>query len=77
LAATSARSAAPQGRRLLLKDAGCSSNAGKVAELSGADDAEVKRDHRTTDHLQPAQSLGLLWRSTSPGRPLHDSAEPC
>jgi hypothetical protein len=77
LAATSARSAAPQGRRLLLKDAGCSSNAGKVAELSGADDAEVKRDRRTTDHLQPAQSLGLLWRSTSPGRPLRDSAEPC
>ena len=38
---------------LLLKDAGCSSNAAKVAELYGADDAEVKRDRKTTDHLQP------------------------
>ena len=59
---------------LLLKDAGCSSNAAKVAELYGADDAEVKRDRKTTDHLQPAQSLKHLWRATSPGRPLQKAS---
>ena len=35
----------------LLKDAGCSSNAAKVAALYGADDADVKRDRKVTDHL--------------------------
>jgi hypothetical protein len=59
---------------LLLKDAGCSSNAAKVAELYGADDAAVKRDRRTTDHLRPAQSLAHLWRATSPGRPLQKAS---
>ena len=37
----------------LLKDAGCSSNAAKVAALYGADDADVKRDRKVTDHLRP------------------------
>jgi putative nucleotidyltransferase with HDIG domain len=59
---------------LLLKDAGCSSNAAKVAELYGADDAQVKRDRKTTDHLQAAQSLKHLWRATSPGRPLEKAS---
>jgi putative nucleotidyltransferase with HDIG domain len=52
----------------LLKDAGCSSNAAKVAALYGADDAEVKRDRKVTDHLQPLQSVRHLVRATAPGR---------
>jgi putative nucleotidyltransferase with HDIG domain len=52
----------------LLKDAGCSSNAAKVAHLYGADDAEAKRDRKVTDHLRPAESLKHLYRSTAPGR---------
>src|SRR4051812_18059509 len=51
----------------LLKDAGCSSNAAKVASLYGADDAEVKRDRKVTDHLQPVASLRHLVRATAPG----------
>ncbi len=53
----------------LLKDAGCSSNAAKVAALYGADDADVKRDRKVTDHLMPGQSIRHLARSTAPGRP--------
>src|ERR1700747_1237694 len=34
---------------LLLKDAGCSSNAARVAALFGADDAMVKSSRRLTD----------------------------
>jgi HD-GYP domain-containing protein (c-di-GMP phosphodiesterase class II) len=51
----------------LLKDAGCSSNAAKVAALYGADDAGVKRDRKTTDHLRPAESLRHLVRAAAPG----------
>ena len=51
----------------LLKDAGCSSNAAKVAALYGASDADVKRDRKTTDHLRPAESLRHLARSSVPG----------
>lgn len=52
----------------LLKDAGCSSNAAKVAHLYGTDDADAKRDRKVTDHLKPAESLRHLYRSTAPGR---------
>jgi HD-GYP domain-containing protein (c-di-GMP phosphodiesterase class II) len=52
----------------LLKDAGCSSNAAKVAHLYGTDDADAKRDRKVTDHLRPAASLRHLYRSTAPGR---------
>src|SRR3954454_15448930 len=51
----------------LLKDAGCSSNAAKVAALYGADDAGVKRDRKVTDHLRPGESLRHLVRATAPG----------
>jgi putative nucleotidyltransferase with HDIG domain len=51
----------------LLKDAGCSSNAAKVAHLYGADDADVKRDRKVTDHLQAGQSIRHLVRATAPG----------
>jgi putative nucleotidyltransferase with HDIG domain len=52
----------------LLKDAGCSSNAAKVAALYGTDDAEAKRDRKVTNHLDPAASLRHLYRATAPGR---------
>jgi HD-GYP domain-containing protein (c-di-GMP phosphodiesterase class II) len=52
---------------LLLKDAGCSSNAAKVAALYGADDAGVKRDRRLTDHRSPAGSARHFLRSTGGG----------
>ena len=51
---------------LLLKDAGCSSNAAKVASLYGHADALVKRDRKTTDHLRPGQSLRHMLRNTAP-----------
>ncbi|MDX6728825.1 MAG: hypothetical protein QOK49_3630 [Baekduia sp.] len=51
----------------LLKDAGCSSNAAKVASLYGADDAGVKRDRKTTDHLRAGASIRHLVRATAPG----------
>jgi putative nucleotidyltransferase with HDIG domain len=52
----------------LLKDAGCSSNAAKVAALYGADDADAKRDRKVTDHLDARASLRHLYRSTAPGQ---------
>jgi HD-GYP domain-containing protein (c-di-GMP phosphodiesterase class II) len=51
----------------LLKDAGCSSNAAKVAALYGNDDAVAKQDRKTTDHLRPLESVRHLLRSTAPG----------
>jgi HD-GYP domain-containing protein (c-di-GMP phosphodiesterase class II) len=52
----------------LLKDAGCSSNAAKVASLYGTDDADAKRDRKVTDHLRPGESIRHLVRTTAPGR---------
>jgi putative nucleotidyltransferase with HDIG domain len=52
----------------LLKDAGCSSNAAKVAALYGTDDADAKRDRKVTNHLNPGESLRHLYRSTAPGK---------
>jgi HD-GYP domain-containing protein (c-di-GMP phosphodiesterase class II) len=52
----------------LLKDAGCSSNAAKVAHLYGTDDADAKRDRKVTNHLDATASLRHLYRSTAPGR---------
>src|SRR5436309_2005281 len=42
---------------LLLKDAGCSSNAAKVAALFGADDSLVKSSRRLTDTSSVPQAL--------------------
>ncbi len=52
---------------LLLKDAGCSTNASKVAELFGADDRAVKLDRKTTDQRRTAQSALHLVRNVAPG----------
>jgi HD-GYP domain-containing protein (c-di-GMP phosphodiesterase class II) len=47
---------------LLLKDAGCSSNAAKLSALFGADDFELKRDRKLTDHLRPFEALKYTVR---------------
>ncbi len=52
---------------LLLKDAGCSSNAAKVAALFGADDAAVKRSRRFTDTGSNWQAVLHLLRNAAPG----------
>jgi putative nucleotidyltransferase with HDIG domain len=53
---------------LLLKDAGCSSNASKVAALFGADDAVVKSTRRLTDTSSRPQAVGHLLRTAAPGQ---------
>jgi len=61
---------------LLLKDAGCSSNASRVAALFGADDRAVKRDRKLVDHTRVLPSLRNLVRSTRPGAtPLERAAQ--
>ena len=52
---------------LLLKDAGCSSNASKVAALFGADDAEVKSSRRLTDTSSRSQAVQHMLRTVAPG----------
>ena len=47
---------------LLLKDAGCSSNAAKLSALFGADDFELKRARKLTDHLRPGEALKYTLR---------------
>jgi putative nucleotidyltransferase with HDIG domain len=51
---------------LLLKDAGCSSNAAKVAALFGADDAMIKSSRRLTDTSSTWQTVLHLLRSAAP-----------
>jgi HD-GYP domain-containing protein (c-di-GMP phosphodiesterase class II) len=56
---------------LLLKDAGCSSNAAKICALFGADDFSVKRDRNLVNLLHPGESLRYLVRNARPdGSPL-------
>lgn len=52
---------------LLLKDAGCSSNAARVAALFGADDALVKSSRRLTDTSSTAQALWHVVRTAGAG----------
>ena len=40
---------------LLLKDAGCSSNAARLSALFGADDLEIKRTRKLIDHHAPGR----------------------
>ena len=47
---------------LLLKDAGCSSNAAKLSALFGADDFELKRARKLTNHLRPRETLRYVLR---------------
>jgi putative nucleotidyltransferase with HDIG domain len=52
---------------LLLKDAGCSSNASKVSALFGADDAAVKSSRRMTDSSSTAQAVLHVLRTAGAG----------
>jgi putative nucleotidyltransferase with HDIG domain len=52
---------------LLLKDAGCSSNAARVAALFGADDATVKSSRRLTDTASAAQAVLHVLRTAGAG----------
>jgi putative nucleotidyltransferase with HDIG domain len=47
---------------LLLKDAGCSSNAARLSTLFGADDLELKRTRKLIDHHRPGASLRHVVR---------------
>jgi putative nucleotidyltransferase with HDIG domain len=47
---------------LLLKDAGCSSNAAKLSALFGADDFALKRARKLTNHLRPFEALKYTLR---------------
>ena len=51
---------------LLLKDAGCSSNASKVSALFGTDDLEVKRAFKTTNWSRLPQAALYVARTVSP-----------
>ena len=52
---------------LLLKDAGCSSNAAKVSALFGADDAVVKSSRRLTDTSSTSEALWHVLRTAGAG----------
>ena len=52
---------------LLLKDAGCSSNAARVAALFGADDAMVKSSRRLTDSSSTSQAVLHVLRTAGTG----------
>jgi hypothetical protein len=51
---------------LLLKDAGCSSNAAKIAALFGMDDHAVKRERKTVNHHRSGEALRYLVRTVRP-----------
>jgi putative nucleotidyltransferase with HDIG domain len=52
---------------LLLKDAGCSSNAARVSSLFGADDAMVKSTRRLTDTSSSLEAVRHVLRTAAPG----------
>ncbi len=51
---------------LLLKDAGCSSNASKVSALFGTDDFQPKRALKTVDWSRPSKAVLYVARTVSP-----------
>ncbi len=55
---------------LLLKDAGCSSNAAKISALFGADDHAAKRSVKTVDHAYLPDALGYVLRTVGSKRDL-------
>jgi putative nucleotidyltransferase with HDIG domain len=52
---------------LLLKDAGCSANANRMATLFEADDLEAKRTSKLIDWTNPRASLVWSWRTAASG----------
>jgi HD-GYP domain-containing protein (c-di-GMP phosphodiesterase class II) len=52
---------------LLLKDAGCSSNASRLASLFAADDQPAKRAMKVADWSRSGSLARYTWRSVAPG----------
>jgi hypothetical protein len=52
---------------LLLKDAGCSSNASRLSSLFAADDHQTKRAMKVTDWSRSGSLAMYTWRSVAPG----------
>jgi HD-GYP domain-containing protein (c-di-GMP phosphodiesterase class II) len=52
---------------LLLKDAGCSSNASQVADRFGSDDGPVKRDLKTRNWSSTLQCASYAWDNAARG----------
>ena len=52
---------------LLLKDAGCSSNAARLSSLFAADDHATKRAMKVTDWSKPTALARYTWQSVTPG----------
>jgi putative nucleotidyltransferase with HDIG domain len=52
---------------LLLKDAGCSSNAARLSALFGADDAVIKSTRRLSDTSSTLATLAHILRTAAPG----------
>jgi HD-GYP domain-containing protein (c-di-GMP phosphodiesterase class II) len=57
---------------LLMKDAGCSSNAARTCELFAADDQAVKRDWKTADWSRRWDAFAHVARNAAAGAPLTD-----
>ncbi len=55
---------------LLLKDAGCTSNAAKIAALYGADDIAAKRDVKLINHSRIGEALPYIVRNVGGPRSL-------
>ena len=51
----------------LLKDAGCSSSAARMAEIFAADDLELKRIAKRIDFSDPRQAIGFTMREAGRG----------
>jgi HD-GYP domain-containing protein (c-di-GMP phosphodiesterase class II) len=52
---------------LLLKDAGCSSNAARISSLFAADDHATKRAMKVADWSRPSSLARYSWQSVTPG----------
>ena len=55
---------------LLMKDAGCSSNAAQVSALYGSDDLAAKRRLRTVNYSRPSEALAYVLRTSGGVRDL-------
>lgn len=57
---------------ILLKDAGCSSNAARLFELYGADDRTTKKNFKTVDTDSVVQVAKFVFSNTALGHPLRE-----
>jgi len=57
---------------ILLKDAGCSSNAARIYELYDNDDLSVKADFYAVDHQSLTQVAKFVWSHLAPQAPIRE-----